>query len=153
MILPNLSLSLNLGNFSLWKRAQNIVNRKRSIKSFNNFLRPYGIMAKRLRKIGGKHTSRVHGGQNPISQHLDFLTRIVLKHKIDRFDTGKNYAEGDTSDSESESDDSLELKLSDLKAQASTSQPKNNNYNSFRSQIAEIDSMLATHTYYPCTHI
>ncbi|CAG8676253.1 12573_t:CDS:2, partial [Acaulospora morrowiae] len=70
-------------------------------------------MAKRLRKIGGKHTSRVHG---------------------------KNYAEGDTSDSESESNDSLELKLSDLKAQASTSQPKNNNYNPFGSQIAEIDS-------------
>ncbi|CAG8707316.1 13774_t:CDS:2, partial [Acaulospora colombiana] len=123
------------------------VNGKRSIKSFNNFLRPYGITAKRLRKIGGKHASRVHGGQNPTPQHLDFLTRIALRHKIDRFDAGKNYAEGDTS--ESESDDSLELKLSDLKAQASTSQPKNNNYNPFGSQIAEIDSMLATHTNYP----
>ncbi|CAG8569568.1 8366_t:CDS:1, partial [Acaulospora morrowiae] len=99
---------------------------------------------KRLRKIGGKHASRVHGGQNSTSQHLDFLTRIALRHKIDHFDAGKNYAEGDTSDSESESDNSLELKLSDLKAQASTSQPKNNNYNPFGSQIAEIDSMLAT---------
>ncbi|CAG8582647.1 9675_t:CDS:2, partial [Acaulospora morrowiae] len=81
--------------------------------------------------------------------HLNFLTRIVLRHKIDRFDAGKNYTEGDTSDSESESDDSLELKLSNLKAQASISQPKNNNYNPFGSQIAEIDSILATHTYYP----
>ncbi|CAG8525976.1 10831_t:CDS:2 [Acaulospora morrowiae] len=51
-------------------------------------------MAKRLRKIGDKHTSRVY----------------------DHFNAGKNYAEGDISDSESESDDSLELKLSDLKA-------------------------------------
>ncbi|CAG8774016.1 5198_t:CDS:1, partial [Acaulospora morrowiae] len=74
---------------------------------------------------------------------------IALRHKINHFDTGKNYAEGNTSDSESESDDSLELKLSDLKTQALTSQPKNNNYDPFGSQIAEIDSMLATHTNYP----
>ncbi|CAG8556502.1 9653_t:CDS:1, partial [Acaulospora morrowiae] len=45
----------------------------------------------------------------------------------------KNYAESNTSDSESESNYSLELKLSDLKAQVLTSQLKNNNYNSFRS--------------------
>ncbi|CAG8752825.1 11837_t:CDS:1, partial [Acaulospora morrowiae] len=54
---------------------------------------PYGITAKRLRKIGDKHASRVHGGQNQTPQHLDFLTRIVLRHKIDHFDAGKNYAE------------------------------------------------------------
>ncbi|CAG8606333.1 5653_t:CDS:1, partial [Acaulospora morrowiae] len=97
-------------------------------------------MAKRLRKIGGKHASRVHSEQNSTPQHLDFLIRIALRHKIDCFDAGKNYAKSNTSDSESKSDDSLELKLSDLKAQASTSQPKNNNYNPFGSQIAEIDS-------------
>ncbi|RHZ52565.1 hypothetical protein Glove_460g13 [Diversispora epigaea] len=47
------------------------------------------------------------------------------------------YAESDTSDSES--NDSL--KLGPSEAQASTSQSKNNDYDPFGSQIAEIDSM------------
>ena len=117
------------------------INGKRSTGVFSKFLKPYGITAKRLRKIGGKHASRVHGGQNPTSQHLEFLSRIAMRHKIDRFDSGKYYAEGDTSDFEPES-------------QISTSQSKNNNndlsktvhsvhYNPFDSQIAEINSMLA----------
>jgi len=41
------------------------INGKRSTGVFSKFLKPYGITAKRLRKIGGKHASRVHGGQNP----------------------------------------------------------------------------------------
>ncbi|CAJ0835970.1 13409_t:CDS:2 [Entrophospora sp. SA101] len=113
-------------------------NGKRNTRAFSKFLKPYGITAKRLRKIGGKHASRVHGGQNPTTQRLDLLCRIALRHKIDRFDSGKYYAEGDTSDSEPES-------------QISTPQSKNNDlskkahsvhYNPFDSQIAEIDSML-----------
>ncbi|RHZ55615.1 hypothetical protein Glove_413g11 [Diversispora epigaea] len=70
--------------------------------------------------------------------------KIAMRHKIDRFDSGMYYAEGDTSDSESESDSNDSLELGPSEAQASTSQPKNNNYDPFGSQIAEIDSMLAT---------
>ncbi|CAG8666997.1 10309_t:CDS:2, partial [Diversispora eburnea] len=90
------------------------ISGKRSTGIFSKFLKPYGITAKRLRKIG------------------------------DRFDSGMYYAEGDTSDSESESDSNDSLELGPSEAQASTSQPKNNNYDPFGSQIAEIDSMLAT---------
>ena len=80
------------------------ISEKCSTGVFSKFLKLYSIMAKRLRKIGGKHASRVHGGQNPTPQHLDLLTRIALRHKIDRLDAGKNYAEGDTSDSDLDSD-------------------------------------------------
>ncbi|CAG8803648.1 25213_t:CDS:1, partial [Dentiscutata erythropus] len=80
------------------------INGKRSTGVFSKFLKPYDITAKRLRKIRGKHASRVHGGQNPTSQHLEFLSRIAMRHKIDRFDSGKYYAEGDTSDSDLDSD-------------------------------------------------
>ena len=73
------------------------INGKRSTGVFSKFLKPYGITAKRLRKIGGKHASRVHGGQNPTSQHLAFLSRIAMRHKMDRHDSGNYYAEGDTS--------------------------------------------------------
>ncbi|RHZ56117.1 hypothetical protein Glove_406g20 [Diversispora epigaea] len=122
------------------------ISGKHSTGVFSKFLKPYGITAKRLRKIGGKHASRVHSGQNPTSQHFKLLSRIAMRHKIDRFDSGMYYAEGDTSDSESESDsnDSLELGPSEPKAQASTSQPKSSDYDPFGSQIAEIDSMLAS---------
>ncbi|CAJ0847315.1 8712_t:CDS:1, partial [Entrophospora sp. SA101] len=76
-----------------------------------------------------------------MTQRLDLLCRIALRHKIDRFDSEKYYAEGDTSDFEPES-------------QISTPRSKNNNndlsktvhsvhYNPFDSQITEIDSMLA----------
>ena len=54
------------------------------------------------------------------------------------------YAEGDTSDSEFESDSNDSLELGPSEAQASTSQSKNNDYDPFGSQIAEIDSMLAS---------
>jgi len=80
------------------------INGKRSTGVFSKFLKPYGITAKRLRKIGGKHASRVHGGQNSTSQHLAFLSRIAMRHKIDRHDSGMYYAEGDTSDSDLDSD-------------------------------------------------
>ncbi|CAJ0834277.1 1584_t:CDS:1 [Entrophospora sp. SA101] len=113
-------------------------NGKRNTRAFSKFLKPYGIIAKRLRKIGGKHASRVHGGQNPMTQRLNLLARIAMRHKIDRFDSGTYYAEGDTS-SDSDSDTEPEPK----------SQPKNNDlskkvhYNPFDVEIAEIDSMLA----------
>src|SRR6185312_9778804 len=80
------------------------INGKRSTGVFSKFLKPYGITAKRLRKIGGKHASRVHGGQNPTLQHLAFLSRIAMRHKMDRHDSGMYYAEGDTSDSDLDSD-------------------------------------------------
>ena len=108
------------------------INGKRSTGVFSKFLKPYGITAKRLRKIGGKHASRVHGGQNPTSQHFALLSRIAMRHKIDRHDSGMYYAEGNTSsDSDTNPDTEPEPK----------SQPKN--YNPFDAQIAEVDSMLA----------
>ncbi|CAG8748840.1 10373_t:CDS:1, partial [Dentiscutata erythropus] len=79
------------------------INGKHSTGVFSKFLKPYGITAKRLRKIGGKHASRVHGGQNSTSQHLAFLSRIAMRHKMDRHDSGMYYAEGDTSDSDLDS--------------------------------------------------
>ncbi|RIB08433.1 hypothetical protein C2G38_2211653 [Gigaspora rosea] len=79
------------------------INGKRSTGVFSKFLKPYGITAKRLRKIGGKHASRVHGGQNSTSQHLAFLSRIAMRHKMDRHDSGMYYTEGDTSDSDLDS--------------------------------------------------
>ncbi|KAF0469679.1 hypothetical protein F8M41_025509 [Gigaspora margarita] len=60
--------------------------------------------AKRLRKIRGKHASRVHSSQNPTSQHLEFLSRVAMRYKIDHFDSEKYYAKGDTSDSDLDSD-------------------------------------------------
>ncbi|RIB10164.1 hypothetical protein C2G38_2250940 [Gigaspora rosea] len=80
------------------------ISGKRSTGVFSKFLKPYSITAKRLRKIGGKHASRVHGGQNPTSQHLELLSRIAMRHNIGRFDSGKYYAEGDTSNSDLDSD-------------------------------------------------
>ncbi|CAG8545352.1 24710_t:CDS:2, partial [Gigaspora rosea] len=67
---------------------------------FSKFLKPYSITAKRLRKIGGKHASRVH----------------------DWFDSGKYYAKGDTSDSDLDSDPEL-----DPKTLAPTPKPINEN--------------------------
>nr|CAG8617019.1 9256_t:CDS:2 [Entrophospora candida] len=45
-------------------------NGKRNIRAFSKFLNAYGITTKRLRKIGSKHASKVHGSQNPTAQHL-----------------------------------------------------------------------------------
>ncbi|CAB5348229.1 unnamed protein product [Rhizophagus irregularis] len=42
-----------------------------------------------------KHVSMVHAGPNPTPQHLDNLSEIALRHKINRLDAGKNYALGD----------------------------------------------------------
>ncbi|CAJ0830731.1 3113_t:CDS:2 [Entrophospora sp. SA101] len=65
-------------------------NGKRNIRAFSKFLNAYGITAKRLRKIGSKHASRVHGSRNPTVQHLSLLCRIAMRHKIDRLiDIGK----------------------------------------------------------------
>ncbi|RIB19295.1 hypothetical protein C2G38_1275514 [Gigaspora rosea] len=80
------------------------INGKRSTGVFSKFLKSYGITAKRLRKIGGKHASRVHGGQNPTSQHLEFLSRVAMRHKMDHHNSGMYYAEGDTSDSDLDAD-------------------------------------------------
>ncbi|CAG8672187.1 14548_t:CDS:2 [Cetraspora pellucida] len=120
-------------------------NGKRNTRAFSKFLKPYKITPKILRKIGEKHACKVHGGPNPTHQHLDLLNRIALRHKIVRLDAGKNYAIGDTeledSDLESESDQAPSPISG---SQASSFQPKNNNSNPFESQIAEIDSMLAS---------
>ncbi|CAG8545023.1 4861_t:CDS:2 [Cetraspora pellucida] len=120
-------------------------NGKHNTRAFSKFLKPYKITSKILRKIGGKHACRVHGGPNPTHQHLDLLNRIALRHKIVHLDAGKNYAIGDTesedSDLESESD---QAPSPISESQASSFQPKNNNSNPFESQIAEIDSMLAS---------
>ncbi|CAG8769919.1 15792_t:CDS:2, partial [Dentiscutata erythropus] len=43
-------------------------------------------------------------------QHLEFLSRVAMRHKIDRFDSEKYYAEGDTSDFDLDSDSTLNLK-------------------------------------------
>nr|CAG8676457.1 5151_t:CDS:2 [Entrophospora candida] len=72
------------------------------------------------------------------AQHLSLLCRIAMRQKIDRFDSGTYYAEGDTS-SDFNTNPEPEPK----------SQPKNNNllkevhYNPFDVQLVEIDSMLA----------
>ncbi|CAJ0830067.1 283_t:CDS:2 [Entrophospora sp. SA101] len=88
-----------------------------------------------LRNSSKKKCKAVDPNDSPLHE---VTIRIALRHKIDCFDSGKYYAEGDTSDSEPES-------------QISTPQSKNNDlskkahsvhYNPFDSQIAEIDSML-----------
>ncbi|CAG8720817.1 12337_t:CDS:1, partial [Funneliformis mosseae] len=67
-----------------------------------------------LRKIGAKHASMVHVSPNPTPQHLDNLSEIALKHKINRLDAEKNYALGDPKSKEPISD-------SDSKPEASNS--------------------------------
>ena len=110
---------------------------------FNEFLKqePYRSIPKSLRDYGSKHVFRIHGGKNPTPQHLKLLSRIALRQESDRLNAGDNYAVGDT---ESE-DSSPESGLSDSKGinlvpetQASLSQPKNDDYNPFKGQIAEI---------------
>ncbi|KAF0484152.1 highly derived d5-like helicase-primase: PROVISIONAL [Gigaspora margarita] len=80
------------------------LSRKHSTGIFSKFLKPYGIIAKRLRKIRGKYVSRVHSSQNPTSQYLKFFSKVEIRHKIDRFDFEKYYAKSDTSDSNLNSD-------------------------------------------------
>ncbi|CAG8673003.1 21115_t:CDS:2 [Dentiscutata erythropus] len=113
-------------------------NGKWNTRAFSKFLKPYKITPKILRKIGGKHACRAHGGPNPTHQHLDLLNRIALRHKIVRLDAGKNYTIGDTesekSDSEPETSDSSKPQI-----QASSSSQTIK----IDSMLAEIDAMLA----------
>ncbi|CAG8744038.1 15925_t:CDS:1, partial [Funneliformis mosseae] len=60
---------------------------------------------------------------------------IALRHKINRLDARKNYALGDPESKESISDSENTPSL--------VPQLKNNDYNPFKEQIVEIDSMLA----------
>ncbi|KAF0405055.1 hypothetical protein F8M41_008978 [Gigaspora margarita] len=87
------------------------ISRKRSTGVFSKFLKPYGIIAKRLRKFEDKHASRVHDGQNPTLQHLEFLSRVAMRHKIDHFDSEKYYDKGDTLDSDLDSDPEPESEI------------------------------------------
>jgi hypothetical protein len=94
-----------------------------------------------LRKIGAKHASMVHAGPNPTPQHLDNLSEIALRHKINHLDAGKNYALGDPKSKKEPKSDSENTPS--LVPQTSSPQSKNDDYNPFKGQIAEIDSMLA----------
>ncbi|RIA85579.1 hypothetical protein C1645_830583, partial [Glomus cerebriforme] len=89
-----------------------------------------------LRKIGAKHALMVHASPNPTPQHLNNLSEIALRHKINRLDVGKNYALGDPESKEPISDSENTSSL--------VPQLKNDDYNPFKGQIAEIDSMLAS---------
>ncbi|UZO08008.1 uncharacterized protein OCT59_028276 [Rhizophagus irregularis] len=64
---------------------------------------PYKSLPKDLRKIGGKHACRTHGGPKSTPQHLSNLTKIALRHYIG-LDAGNNYSKGDTETEDSESD-------------------------------------------------
>ena len=76
-----------------------------NVRSFNEFLKqkPYKSLPKDLRKIGGKHACRTHGGPKSTPQHLSNLTKIALRHYIG-LDAGNNYSKGDTETEDSESD-------------------------------------------------
>ena len=121
-----------------------------NVRSFNGFLKqkPYKPLPKDLRKIGGKHASMVHAGPNPTPQHLDNLSKIALRHKIDHLDVGKNYALGDPeskkeSKSEPETSDGLKIQA---QASSSISQARNSGTQDQaerKSQIIEMDFMLA----------
>jgi hypothetical protein len=101
-----------------------------------------------LRKIGAKHASMVHAGPNPTPQHLDNLSEIALRHKINRLDAGKNYALGDP---KSKKEPGLEPETGDgpkLQAQASSPIPQTRNSSTQdqaegKSQTIDMDSMLA----------
>jgi hypothetical protein len=67
-----------------------------------------------------------------------------MRQESDRLDAGDNYAIGDTEseDSSPESESDSENTPSPVH-QTTSPQPKNDDYNPFKGQIAEIDSMLA----------
>ncbi|CAG8827619.1 12301_t:CDS:2, partial [Cetraspora pellucida] len=69
------------------------INRKCTTGIFNKFLKLYDITAKRLKKIEGKHASRVHDSQNPTLQRFEFLSKVAMRHKIDHHNSGIYYAE------------------------------------------------------------
>ncbi|PKY32569.1 hypothetical protein RhiirB3_454991, partial [Rhizophagus irregularis] len=66
------------------------------------------ITSKLLRKTGAKHASMVYASPNPTPQHLDNLSEITLRHKINHLDAGKNYALGDPESKEPISDSKSE---------------------------------------------
>ncbi|CAG8743663.1 9330_t:CDS:1, partial [Funneliformis mosseae] len=108
------------------------------------------ITPKLLRKTGAKHASMVHAGPNPTPQHLDNLSEIALRHKINRLDAGKNYALGDPKSKEpiSDSDSKPEASNSSkLQTQASSPapqpDPKKSQIMKMNSMLAEINAMLA----------
>ncbi|CAG8459676.1 638_t:CDS:2 [Cetraspora pellucida] len=70
------------------------INKKHSIGVFSKILKSYDITAKRLRKIGSKHAFRIHSSQNPTSQHLEFLSRVAIRHKMDHHNSEMYYAKG-----------------------------------------------------------
>jgi hypothetical protein len=113
---------------------------------FNEFLKqePYRTIPGKLRDYGSKHASRIHGGKKPTPQHLKLLSRIAMRQESDRLDAGDNYAIGDmeSEDSSPESESDSENTPSPVH-QTTSPQPKNDDYNPFKGQIAEIDSMLA----------
>ncbi|CAG8630037.1 1010_t:CDS:2 [Cetraspora pellucida] len=80
------------------------INKKYSAGVFSKFLKSYDIIAKRLRKIRGKHASRVHNNQNPTSQHLEFLSRVVMRYKMDHYNSEMYYVKSDTSNSNFDAD-------------------------------------------------
>ncbi|CAG8611835.1 8993_t:CDS:2 [Funneliformis mosseae] len=108
------------------------------------------IIPKLLRKTGAKHASMVYAGLNPTPQHLDNLSEIALRHKINHFNTGKNYALGDPKSKEPISDsDSKPETSNSLKPQTQASSPalqpdpKKSQTMEMDSMLAEIDAMLA----------
>ena len=65
-----------------------------------------------------------------------------MRQESDRLDAGDNYAIDDTESEEFGPESDSENTPSPVH-QTSLSQPKNDDYNPFKRQIAEIDSMLA----------
>ena len=113
---------------------------------FNKFLKqkPYKSLPGQLRDYEKRHASIIHGGKNPTPEYLKYLSRIALRQESDRLDAGDNYAIGDTESEDSDPESDCENRSSPvLKPQTSSPQPKNDDYNPFKSQIAKIDSMLA----------
>ncbi|CAG8784788.1 21212_t:CDS:2, partial [Cetraspora pellucida] len=60
--------------------------------------------SQKLRKIRDKHASRVHSNQNPTSQHLEFLSRVAMRYKMEHYNSEIYYTEDDTSDSNLDTD-------------------------------------------------
>ncbi|CAG8773232.1 10427_t:CDS:10, partial [Dentiscutata erythropus] len=90
-----------------------------------------------------KHASMVHAGPNPTPQHLDHLSEIAIRHKINRLDAGKNYALGDP---ESKKELNSGPETSDgpkPQTQASSPASQSRNNDPKKSQTMDMDSMLA----------
>ncbi|CAG8635526.1 9442_t:CDS:2 [Funneliformis mosseae] len=104
--------------------------------------KPYKSIPKDLREYGVKHAFRAHGGKKSTLENLKCLSKIALRQKSDRLNAGDNYAIGDT-ESEDFGPKSDSENTSSPVHQTLSSQPKNDDYNPFKEQIAEIDLMLA----------